>query len=174
MHQFSPLRSVWFHPRQTIARIAHENPGYRLFALPIIAGFATWPTVAFFFPDQDVLDGGLFWSALLTFGPLFELFQLFVGAYLIQVTGAWLGGRAGLRSIQAAIAWGNVPIALVAVIAIPLAITSMILTEGADAVLAWLIPSLVIVLIVVSVGYSEHLFELFFGGFDELFFIHAN
>ena len=225
MHQFSPLRSVWFHPRQTIARIAHENPGYRLFALPVIAGFATWPTVAFFFPDQDVLDGGLFWSALLTFGPLFELFQLFVGAYLIQVTGAWLGGRAGLRSIQAAIAWGNVPIALVAVIAIPLAVTSMILTEGADAnlvgdptlaivlfghflvilqfalvtwsvviliwglasvqgykpiyailnaALAWLIPCLVIVLIMASVGYSEQLFELFFGGFDELFFVHAN
>ena len=43
-----------------------------------------------------------------------------------------------------------------------------------NAVLAWLIPSLVIVLIVVSVGYSEHLFELFLGGFDELFFIHAN
>ena len=44
----------------------------------------------------------------------------------------------------------------------------------ANALLAWLIPGLVFVLIVVSLGYSEHLLEIFFAGSDKLFFVHAN
>ncbi len=133
MKHRSPLRSVWLHPSQTIARIAHENPGYRLIALPIIAGFATWPTIAFFSTDIEQVEIGLFWLALLSYGPVFEVLQLFVGAYLIRATGIWLGGKAGLASIQTAIAWGNAPIAALTILSIPLMIAAAILAETSEA-----------------------------------------
>jgi len=127
---------VWFHPSHTIARVAHENPGYRLFALPVIAGFAVWPTIAFFSPDADRVAAGVFWSSLLTFGPLLEILQIFLGAFLIRATGIWFGGRAGVSSIQTAIAWSNVPVAALAVLCIPVMIISVVLTDivGVDLV----------------------------------------
>lgn len=112
----SPFKSIWFSPSQTIARIAHENPGYWLYTLPILAGFAIWPTSTLFPADDGVLENGLILSTLLTFGPVFEIVQLVVGAYLIRVTGVWLGGKAGVASIQTAIAWGNVPIVALAIL----------------------------------------------------------
>lgn len=126
------MRSIWFHPSETIARIAHSNPGYGLFVLPILAGFAQWPTILLSVDETNILSVGLFWSALLSFGPVIEVVQVFVGAYLIQVTGRWLGGKAGVSSIQAAIAWGNVPIAVLAILGIPFTIVSFVLKEGLD------------------------------------------
>jgi len=125
----SPLRSVWFDPSQTIARIAHENPGYRLYALPILGGFAVLPTSALFSTEDSVIESGILLSALLTFGPVLEVLQVLVGAYLIRVTGVWLGGKAGVASIQTAIAWGNVPIVVLAILAIPLMAFSAIYAE---------------------------------------------
>ena len=132
----SPLRSIWFNPSQTIARIAHENPGYRLYSLPILAGFAVWPTSALFSTDDSVMASGLVLSTLLTFGPVFEVLQLLVGAYLIRVTGAWLGGKAGVASIQTAIAWGNVPIVALAILGILLMTFAAFYSEVSGAPLS--------------------------------------
>lgn len=124
-------------PSQTIACIAHENPGYRLFALPVIAGFAVWPTMALFTSDTDQIESGLILSTLLAFGPIAELFQVFVGAYLIRLTGIWFGGKAGITSIQTAIVWGNVPIALLTIIGIVLLIFASAYNEFSETPLAW-------------------------------------
>jgi len=129
----SPLRSIWFDPSQTIARIAHENPGYRLYVLPILAGLAVWPTSALFSTEDNVMESGILLSALLTFGPALEVLQVFVGAYLIRVTGVWLGGKAGVASIQAVIVWGNVPIVALAVLGIPLMAFSAFYAEASGA-----------------------------------------
>lgn len=77
----------------------------------------------------------MLWLALLSFGPLLEVLQVFVGAYLIRVTGIWFGGKAGTTSIQAAIVWGNVPIAALAVFSILLMIVSTVITESFGAAL---------------------------------------
>lgn len=219
VRRFSPLLSVWLRPSRTIAAIAHENPGYRLFALPIIAGFATWPTVALFATEEESLDSGLILSTLLAFGPVAEVLQVFAGAYLVRLTGAWLGGKAGVASIQTAIAWGNVPIAALTVLGIPLLLFASLYNEASDvpltwnqsplvatigwllfcvqsvivgwslvivfrglaavqgysigravlnAVLAWLVPALLVVLAVAVLGYGDILPELFLSGFDDL------
>lgn len=116
MSRRSPLLTVWLRPSETVARIAHENPGYRLFVLPIVAGFAVWLTAALDSRDSDPFDYGLLPSALLSFGPIGELVQVFAGAYLLRLTGSWLGGTAGSTSIQTAIAWANAPIVVIACI----------------------------------------------------------
>jgi len=118
----SPLLAIWFQPAKTIARVAHENPGYRLFALPLLAGFATWLTAELDGRDAGAFDYGLLPSALLSFGPIGELVQVFAGAYLLRLTGAWLGGTAGSRSIQTAIAWANAPIVVIAGVGLLIAI----------------------------------------------------
>ncbi len=133
----SPVRSIWFRPAETIANIAHDNPGYRLFLFPVIAGFAMWPTMALFATDEDDMRSGFILSSLLSFHPLIEVLQVFVAAWLIRITGLWLGGRAGVASIQTAIVWGNLPIVVLAVLALPLMLLSVFLTETMDVTLWW-------------------------------------
>lgn len=219
MSRWSPLRSVWFNPSRTIAQIAHENPGYRLFVLPILAGFAVLPTFALFSTGDTRAASGLVLSTLVAFGPFVELFQLFAGAYLIRLTGIWLGGKAGIASIQTAIAWGNVPIVALAVLGIASMIISEVHAELADvpltfgqshlvsgigifllalqfAIIAWSIgiflrglatvqgystgraiinslfacalPAVLIIVLAVSLGYSDKLLWLFFAGLENL------
>ena len=120
MRSSSPVRTIWFRPAETIANLAHDNPGYRLYLLPIVAGFAVWPTMALFATNDDQMETGFVLSSLLAFGPVIEVLQVFVGAWLIRITGVWLGGRAGSTSIQAAIAWCNLPIAILAVLGLVL------------------------------------------------------
>lgn len=133
----SPLRSVWFNPSQTIARIAHENPGYRIFALSIIAGFAVWPTVALFATEEQQIESGIILSTLLAFGPVAEVLQVFIGAYFIRLTGIWLGGKAGVAAIQTAIVWGNVPIAVLTVFSVLFLGISAAYAEFSDTPLSW-------------------------------------
>ena len=133
----SPLRSIWLHPAKTIAFIAHENPGYRLFVLPIAAGFVVLPTVALFAGANDEAETGLVLSTLLAFGPVGELLQVFIGTNLVRLTGAWLGGTASSAGIQVAIVWGNVPIVALAVLGTTLAILSSGYAEFVDEPLEW-------------------------------------
>lgn len=131
------MRSIWLRPARTIASIAHENPGHRLYVLPIAAGLVTLPTVALF-GDADLdVTMGFAWASLVAFGPIAELLQVFVGAYLIRLTGAWLGGKAGSTSIQAAIVWGNVPIVAMTLLGIAALVFSIIYSAIADEPLKW-------------------------------------
>ncbi len=132
----SPLRSIWFDPSRTIARIAHQNPGYRLYVLPILAGFAILPTSALFSADDSEMTSGILLSTLLAFGPVLEVLQVLLGAYLIRITGVWLGGTAGVASIQTAIAWGNVPIVALAILGLPLMAFSAFYAEISGAPLS--------------------------------------
>lgn len=136
MRRWSPSRAIWFHPSQTVARVAHENPEYRLLALPFLAGFAIWPTIALFDTENETI-GGFFLSTVLSFGPFGEIAQLFIGAYLIRVTGKWLGGRAGLASIGTVIAWGNLPIVWLAVLSLALSIASNLFHEHTGESITW-------------------------------------
>jgi len=123
----SAYRTIWFRPAETITRIAHENPGYRLYALPFIAGIAILP--AGILLQSSVLDEnyGLVLLALLSFPPLVEVLQLSIGGWLIRFTGEWLGGRAGISGIKTAMAWGNVPIACLAIIGLVLSLVGIFL-----------------------------------------------
>lgn len=137
MDSSSPLRSIWFHPTRTIAHIAHENPGYRLFVLPIAAGLLTLPTIALFGDEDLEVTMGFAWASLVAFGPIAELLQVFVGAYLIRLTGACLGGKAGSTSLQTTIVWGNVPIAAMTLLGIVAAVFSFVYNETTAESLAW-------------------------------------
>ncbi|MEN7343087.1 MAG: Yip1 family protein [Pseudomonadota bacterium] len=113
--QFRPLRSIWLQPGETISRIAHENPGYLLFVLPIVAGFWLFPADVLF-DDFTETSYGLLLQSLLSFSPLFELIAVFIGAWLVRLTGRWLGGKGDIESLQVVFAWSNVPVCVMAVL----------------------------------------------------------
>lgn len=123
----SAYRTIWFRPAETITRIAHENPGYRLYALPIVAGMAILPAGMLLWPEVLDENYGIVVLALLSFPPLFEVLQLSVGGWLIRFTGEWLGGQAGMSGIKTALAWGNVPIACLAILGIAIMLTGIFL-----------------------------------------------
>ncbi len=143
MRSSSPVRSIWFRPKETIASIAHDNPGYRLYLFPIVAGFVILPTMALFATDDDDMLFGFVLSTLLAFGPwwilrpFFEVLQVFVGAWLIRMTGVWLGGRASTESIQTTIAWCHLPIAILAILGTALFFLAAFLTDAGDSPLWW-------------------------------------
>ena len=142
MHSSSPVRSIWFRPAETIANIAHDNPGYRLYLFPIVSGFVILPTMALFATDDDDVMVGFVLSSLLAFGPwvlrpVFEVLQVFVGAWLIRMTGLWLGGRASTASIQTAIVWCHLPIAILAILGLALFWLAVLLMDPREPPLWW-------------------------------------
>ncbi len=120
----------------TVARIAHENPGYRLLVLPLFAGCAVLPSALLFGLDEDFMSG-LLLSFLVSFTPLLELLQVFVGAYLVRITGHWLGGSASSTSLQVALVWGNLPIALLSLLGLTAFGATIILAETTGGPLDW-------------------------------------
>jgi hypothetical protein len=53
-------------------------------------------------------------------GPITGLLALFLGSWLLRLTGRWLGGRGDALRIRTAIAWGNAPIVWGLLLWIPL------------------------------------------------------
>ena len=127
--RMSPQRAIWFRPVQTVLRIVHERPGYGMLVLTFLAGMSVWPTAALYTAQETVIFNGLLLSTLLSFGLALEFLQLFVGAFLIRITGAMFGGRAGIITIQTVIAWANVPIVALGLISLPLMIFAWIHSE---------------------------------------------
>ncbi|MEM1262382.1 MAG: YIP1 family protein [Pseudomonadota bacterium] len=133
----SPLRTIWLRPGETVRAIAHENPGYRVFSLPIIAGFCVLPSTALLNPRSIDEPVGFLMGSIFAFGPLLELLQLFVGAYLLRVTGAWLGGSASSTRLQTTIAWSNVPIVVLGIIGIAVLFASSAIAFENEEWLSW-------------------------------------
>lgn len=184
-----------------------------------------WPTIALFASEDSQIESGLILSSLLAFGPIAELFQVFVGAYLIRLTGIWLGGKAGVSSIQTAIVWGNVPIAVLTILGILFLVFASAYNEFSEtpltwnqsplvasiawllfvfqvlivgwsirifllglakvqgysisratlnALIAWLIPAILIVVVAVISGYGDKLPWIFLAGLEELVMMNGS
>ncbi|MFK7885970.1 MAG: YIP1 family protein [Gammaproteobacteria bacterium] len=110
MTLISPAWTIWFDPASTLKRLVHENPGYGLLVLPILAGFTVSPTATYWFGDGNLVPLGYVWGSLLSFGPLLELLQVFVGAWWLRLIGLRFGGRADTSSIQTVVAWSCAPL----------------------------------------------------------------
>ncbi|MEM8547459.1 MAG: YIP1 family protein [Pseudomonadota bacterium] len=116
---FRPFWQVWHQPGVVIARVAHENPWYRCLAWPVLAGLATWPGLVVTHGYFDASLGWA-WSLVLGWSVLPEVAWTFTFAWLLYLTSGNFRGRAGLPAIVTAVAWSHLPIALLAIINVPL------------------------------------------------------
>lgn len=123
----SVLRTIWRQPRATLRRITHDNPGYGVFVLPVLASFATYPVASLALGDNAAEDtAGYVTQSLLSFPPALELLQLFAAAFLISRLAPMFQGFGDTRRLLTALAWSNAPIVLLA----PISLAATMLAES--------------------------------------------
>lgn len=121
------LRTIWREPRATLQRIAHDNPGYGVFVLPVLAGTAGFPVAGLAFGEEAAeRTSGYIAQSLLSFSPILELLQLFVATFLISRLALRFQGHADSRRLLSALAWSNLPIVLLA----PLSLVTVLLAQS--------------------------------------------
>lgn len=109
-NNFNPWFSIWTKPRATIRKIVETDPSYRVFILVGIAGIANALDRASARSLGDHLDWPYVVLMAAVMGPIIGIIGLYIAGALIRWTGQWLGGKAPLEHIYAAIAWSSVPI----------------------------------------------------------------
>ena len=109
---WSPWRSIWLRPRDTIAGVVRHNPRHHVLLLAMAAGIADL---------LHRLSGRLPMTLLLAvgLGALAGALLLYLKAWLLRRTGHWLGGRASAEHLRAAIAWSSLPNVVTLVLWVP-------------------------------------------------------
>lgn len=113
------MRQIWRAPGRVVAQIAHENPWYRSLAWPVFASFAWWPGHILSQGEVE-RDVGLIFHLLLVFPVGLELPLQFMLAWFIYVSARRFGGRAAFAPTVTVLAWSNMPIAMLALVSVPL------------------------------------------------------
>ncbi len=106
---FHPFQTIWLHPRETVRRLVGSDPGYRMFTLIGLAGITE--SLGNFASDNKgdhMMLASLLVSAILS-GLFSGWVLLWLGSYVLHLTGRSIGGRAPGYQIKTAMAWGSVP-----------------------------------------------------------------
>jgi hypothetical protein len=106
----SPWFTMWIRPRSTIQRLIDIDGDPRILLLAGLAGIADVLNTATLRSQGDKMSlAGILGIALIA-GPVKGIIQLYIGGFLLRLTGRWIGGKADSETIRAALAWGSVPI----------------------------------------------------------------
>jgi hypothetical protein len=105
----NPWLSIWTRPRATIRQILDTNPRTWVHALAVFGGiaellFAPIPAVR---PLLDISPATMLVFKCLA-GVAVGLIGLYLGSFVVWLTGRWLGGRGNFVEVRAASAWPNV------------------------------------------------------------------
>jgi signal peptidase I len=110
--RFSPWRSVWFNPRDTIEQIVATNPRQHVLLLAVLGTISS--IVIQLAPSTlttALLDGRIVIGIFLL-GILWGVPSLYISAYLLKLSSKPFGGRASMGMLRAVLAWGMVPSAI--------------------------------------------------------------
>lgn len=105
----NPWLSIWVRPRETIRDIIAVNPKYcltylcALYGFPMALNFAQSFSLGSIFPAWAILLAGVIVCSFLGYVAL----SFF--AWLLHVTGRWIGAVGSFQTIRSAVAWSNVP-----------------------------------------------------------------
>lgn len=116
----NPWITIWLEPRRTIERIVAHDPKHWVLPLAALSGVAQTLDRAV----ERSLGDNLAWPYILASavigGSISGLIGLFVGGWLLRLTGRWLGGQGSALHIRTAMAWGSAPIVWGLLLWIPL------------------------------------------------------
>lgn len=104
-----PWFSMWVRPRATIRAILDTNPTYGVIVLASLSGVIDILNRAARRSAGDKIEFETILLGAITLGPLAGIAGVYIGGWLLRLTGGWLGGKGDARSLRAAIAWGGVP-----------------------------------------------------------------
>jgi hypothetical protein len=105
----SPFVTIWTRPRATIRGIVDTNPRLHVIPIAVVAGIIQDLDRASIRNAGDRLPLSTILTQAIGLGPIRGLVGLYVGAWLLALTGRWLNGRATAERIRAAVAWSFVP-----------------------------------------------------------------
>ena len=115
----NPFISIWTSPRDTLKRIVEHDPEHKVLLITCLAGIVNLIGEYSNKSLGDAYDVTLLLILAVILGPIFGVIGLYLGAWLIGLTGKWLGGQASTEHLRTAIAWANVPVIMVLVLFIP-------------------------------------------------------
>lgn len=104
------LISICIRPRETIQYIVDTHPKYLIFWLVILAPISTILHQFSLNHVGDSFQWPLMFLMVLILSGVVGLSGFYIISVLNYWTGKWIGGKASLESIQAAMAWSLVPI----------------------------------------------------------------
>jgi len=105
----NPWTHIWFHPRETIRKVARYNPKHRflilsfLYGLPMLLHMAQNLSLG---QEFTVAGISIFAIVLATF---VGMLGIAIASALITWTGRWIGGEANYKKVRCAVSWSNAP-----------------------------------------------------------------
>lgn len=111
--------SIWTQPRRTVQRIVESDARKGVIALAGLAGFHEALNRASMRSTADQVDMPVVLLVVAIAGPLVGIVSLYVGGALLHGTGKWLGGKASIENVRAALAWSAVPFILALLLWVP-------------------------------------------------------
>lgn len=116
--RINPWRHIWFHPKNTMRWALENSPTRLLLLLASVAGILQALGVVFSlqssYPDKMLLHSPLFIALIGLLGIGLGIFHLYLGGWLYQLTGSWLGGKGTFKQLKAAVGWSFYPLAVAA------------------------------------------------------------
>ncbi len=107
----SPFRTIWTRPRATIRGIVNTDPTLYVLLLSVVGGVIQALDNASTRNAGDRLALPAILMTAIVAGAIGGPIGLYVGGWLLRLTGRLLGGRAKAEEVRAAIAWSTVPVA---------------------------------------------------------------
>lgn len=104
-----PWLSMWTQPRETVRHIVQSGGDYGVLLLAALGGVAQVLDRATSQNLGDEMSIGAILLAALVAGPIAGILGLYVFAWLLEVSGRWIGGRGSGSDLRAALAWGSLP-----------------------------------------------------------------
>ena len=106
----SPWFTMWIRPRATIRRLIDIDGDPRILLLAGLAGIADVLSTASLRSQGDKISLAAILGIAVIAGPIKGIIQLYIGGFLLGLTGRWIGGKANSETIRATLAWCSVPI----------------------------------------------------------------
>lgn len=109
----APLLKIWVHPRKTIRPFLDHHPQKWIIWFALIQGLLSgigW--IGFLwtrYPDRPIYSHPGFVGAALVSGALFSIIYLYLGGWLLKITGGWIGGLGTFIEVKCAVGWSYYP-----------------------------------------------------------------
>ncbi len=107
--QGNPWLSIWTQPRKTIRSIVDTNPKFgflilcAVYGLPLAFNLVQSFGLTSIIPIWAIIIGSLVVCTFL------GIIGISICAWLLHITGRFIGGKGNYQGIRAAVAWSNVP-----------------------------------------------------------------
>src|SRR5439155_17205593 len=107
--RLNPWVSLWLRPRPTMRQILDTDPRRMVVPLVLLYGVLSGLTIATFPALPEFVPRAIVGAVGVVVLPLLGLVALYLGGFLLRLTGGWLEGQGDAVAVRCALAWSCVP-----------------------------------------------------------------